>query len=348
MLLVPLGKAGEERCAEIGPAVAVDVFRIKDLGGAGDEHALLPGQHACREAKVVKERGGLVVVAVAVGVFQELDPAAVATLAVVAERIVAHLHHPELQIGPPGDGDGIPDERLGGDEFHLHGGMHADLIKRTGGRLRRHGRSRRGRGRADGVERDAPHVGQFALERPFHPHLQPRPARGDFQRAHRFPFERRPAAGLADLPGERGFAHADAEAVAGEIVGDRPFEPHLVFDSLRRLDLPGDVVGRLLPPCDAGVVGVDADRLAEKPGRVGKEHDSADLIRRGRPRAVALHLPQRGLGGRRGWRAGGQHDEKQDQSTGANHEHFLFLHTESRSNMLRMIRSTTWLPAARP
>ena len=68
VLLVPLRKAGEERLAEVGPAVAVGVFRIEDFGGAGDEHALPPRQHTGGKPKAVEEQGGGVVAAVAVGV----------------------------------------------------------------------------------------------------------------------------------------------------------------------------------------------------------------------------------------------------------------------------------------
>ena len=70
VLLVPLDEPREEDLAMVGLAVAVAVLGIEDLGCAGDEEPVPPGEQAGREAEAVEEGGGLVVAAVAVGVFE--------------------------------------------------------------------------------------------------------------------------------------------------------------------------------------------------------------------------------------------------------------------------------------
>ena len=55
--------------------------------------------------------------AIASLVFEQADHAAMLSLAIQAQRIVAHLDNPELAVGPPVKGDRVLDERLGGGEF---------------------------------------------------------------------------------------------------------------------------------------------------------------------------------------------------------------------------------------
>src|SRR5262249_38656812 len=103
------------------------------------EHALAPRKDAGWIAEIVEEDRRLVVGAVGFGLFEELDFAAELTLAVDAERIIAHLDDPELAVRPPGEGDGVHDERLGGHEFGCEAGprLHAleRFLRRLGARL---------------------------------------------------------------------------------------------------------------------------------------------------------------------------------------------------------------------
>ena len=106
----------------VGLAVAVAVLGIEDLGGAGDEQPVPPGEQAGREAEAVEEGGGLVVAAVAIGVLERADDAARLALAVAAEGIVAHLDDPEPAVGAPVEGDRVGHQRLAGDELDREAG----------------------------------------------------------------------------------------------------------------------------------------------------------------------------------------------------------------------------------
>ena len=136
MLLVAFGEAGVEDFAAVGLAVAVGVLGVEDIRGAGDEYAVTPGHHAGGERQVVEEDGRFVVLAVALGGLQALDPAAGLAFAVHAERIVAHLDDPELAIRSPGEGDGVFDKRLRGDQLDGETRPHLDRAKRRLRRLR--------------------------------------------------------------------------------------------------------------------------------------------------------------------------------------------------------------------
>ena len=78
----------------------------------------------------------LVVVAVAVGVFQTAHAAAVLALAVDAARIVAHLDDPQLAVRPPGHRDRIRHQRLGRDQLDLKARPSVRHGQRLRGRLR--------------------------------------------------------------------------------------------------------------------------------------------------------------------------------------------------------------------
>ena len=136
VLLVALGEAGEERLAHVGAAGTGRVFGVEDLRSTGDNHALAPGHHTGREGKVVEEDRRLDILAVAVGVFKILDDAARLAFAVHAERIVGHLHDPELAVRAPGKGDRILHKRLGGRQLDFEARPHFDGMQ---GSLRRLG-----------------------------------------------------------------------------------------------------------------------------------------------------------------------------------------------------------------
>ena len=101
------------------------------------------------------------------GVFQKADNAAGFALAIQAERVIAHLHHPEFAIGPPLEGDGVEHQRFAGDQFHLEAGPDLDAGQRFLGRFR--GRLIRSQKL---LERTAIHdLGQPGRIFILHPHL---------------------------------------------------------------------------------------------------------------------------------------------------------------------------------
>src|SRR5262249_14343536 len=103
VLLIAREEAGEQDLALIGLAIAIRVLGVEDVRGRGPEHALPPRQAAGREADVVEEDGGLVVLAVVLGRFEELDAPAGLALTVDSEGVVTHLDDPELTVRAPGD-----------------------------------------------------------------------------------------------------------------------------------------------------------------------------------------------------------------------------------------------------
>src|SRR5581483_1538973 len=156
VLLVALAEAGEQDDLVVGLAVAVGVLGVEDVRSTDDDHALAPGMHAGGIAEVVEEDRGLVVGrgggrlrfpakrfragrgspdSALSGFLEELDAAAGLVLAAGAEGIVAHLDDPELAVRPPGEGDGVHDERLGGHQLDREPGSHLDTLERLRRRL---------------------------------------------------------------------------------------------------------------------------------------------------------------------------------------------------------------------
>src|ERR1051326_8257300 len=129
MLLVAFAKTGEKSHPFVRFAIAVGVLRIKDFWRGADDDALAPGDYAGGEVQSFEKHGGLVVDAILIGVFQNTDDAAGFAFAVHAERIVAHLHYPQLSIGAPLEGDGVLNQRFGGDQPDFETWPNADRLE---------------------------------------------------------------------------------------------------------------------------------------------------------------------------------------------------------------------------
>ena len=116
---LPSHEAVIQDFALVGPAVAVGVLGVENVGRTGDQNAVAPRSDAGGKAEVVEKHGRAVVAAVAVGIFQAADRAAVLAFAVDAARIVAHLDDPQLAVGSPSHGDRIDHQRLGRHQLDL-------------------------------------------------------------------------------------------------------------------------------------------------------------------------------------------------------------------------------------
>ena len=125
--------AGHDDLTDVGLVVAVGVLEEDEVRGLGDDHAAVGEDEAGRDVELVGEDRELVGLAVAVGVFADLD-GVVALLLVFhdAVRVVAGLGDPEAAAGVPGERDRLHDVRLGGEEHQLQVGgdlraLHAAL-----------------------------------------------------------------------------------------------------------------------------------------------------------------------------------------------------------------------------
>ena len=125
--------AGHDDLTDVGLVVAVGVLEEDEVRGLGDDHAAVGEDEAGRDVELVGEDRELVGLAVAVGVFADLD-GVVALLLVFhdAMRVVAGLGDPEAATGVPGERDRLHDVRLRGEEHQLQVGgdlraLHAAL-----------------------------------------------------------------------------------------------------------------------------------------------------------------------------------------------------------------------------
>ena len=119
---------GKQGLPKIGPAIAVGILGVEHFRCSGDHNPLAPGFHSRGKANRFQEHGRFVVAAVAIGVFQEADPASgysrryrQAEMPVFAhpQRVVGHFDDPELPVGTPGDVDRVHHQRLCHHQFHL-------------------------------------------------------------------------------------------------------------------------------------------------------------------------------------------------------------------------------------
>src|SRR5262249_23704909 len=101
MLLIAFHEAGEQYFAHVGLAVAVGVFRVKNIRGGADNHAFAPGDDAVGEIDAFQKNSGLVVNAVVVGVFQKAHNAAGFAVAVNPFGVITHFHHPQFSVRAP-------------------------------------------------------------------------------------------------------------------------------------------------------------------------------------------------------------------------------------------------------
>ena len=172
----------------VGLAVAVAVLGVEDVRGRGDEHPAAPGHHAGGKRQAVQERGCFVVDSITVGVFQEPHDAPGLALAIDSERIIPHLHHPELAVGPPVQRDRVLHQRFARGDLDLEARRHANRAERL---LRRHPARqivlrlgdhasvvRRSRRHNGGQHQQKPEISQHELMPPHGAHP------GDVRRCH--------------------------------------------------------------------------------------------------------------------------------------------------------------------
>jgi len=125
--------AGHDDLTHVGLVVAVGILEEDEVRGLRDDHAAVGEDEARRDVELVREDRELVGLAVAVGVFADLD-GVVALLLVFHDpvRVVAGLGDPEAAAGVPGERDRLHDVRLGGEKHQLQVGgdlsaLHAAL-----------------------------------------------------------------------------------------------------------------------------------------------------------------------------------------------------------------------------
>src|SRR5207244_4515457 len=70
MLLIAWMEAGEECAPHIGFAVTVRIFRVENFGRRADDHALAPGEYAVRKTKALEKDCGLIILPVAIRIFE--------------------------------------------------------------------------------------------------------------------------------------------------------------------------------------------------------------------------------------------------------------------------------------
>ena len=109
VLLIALSEAREEHASHIGTPVAIGVFGVEQFGGRRDEGALSERQHARRKGQVGEEWHHAVHAPIAIVIVEDIHPAAGFAFAVEAQRVVAHLDHPQPTLHVPVEVNGIDD-----------------------------------------------------------------------------------------------------------------------------------------------------------------------------------------------------------------------------------------------
>src|SRR5260370_28880139 len=102
VLRIAFLEPGVKRYAFVCFAGALGVLGIEDVRSACHQNALAPRKDASRKTQVVEKNSRLGVLAVAICVLENLDAAARLALAVDTQRIITHVHDPELTVGAPG------------------------------------------------------------------------------------------------------------------------------------------------------------------------------------------------------------------------------------------------------
>ena len=107
----------------VGFPVAVFVAQIDDVPAVGDDHAVFDENAGGAMAEAFGEDRHFVRVAVAVGVFEDLDLVlSAAGLVGNVVRVAETLDHPSAALGVPVDGDRIDDHRLAGEKHQFGAG----------------------------------------------------------------------------------------------------------------------------------------------------------------------------------------------------------------------------------
>ena len=117
--------AGQHDLTDVGLVVAVGILEEDEVRGLSDDHAAVHEDEARRDVEMVGEDRELVGLAVAVGVFADLD-AVIALLLVFlhAMRVIRGLADPEAAARVPRERDRLHDVGFGSEEHQLHVGRH--------------------------------------------------------------------------------------------------------------------------------------------------------------------------------------------------------------------------------
>src|SRR5262249_4922335 len=112
------GETLVENGALVRLAVSIGVAQESHVGRRSDENPVLPRQNAVGEQEVVGEYSGMFVPAIAVTVFQNLDPSLGRLAGCGAVGVVTHLDDPEAAVLIEGHRHRTLDLRLGRDQFN--------------------------------------------------------------------------------------------------------------------------------------------------------------------------------------------------------------------------------------
>ena len=104
--------------APVGPAIAVGVLQVIDVRDAIDDHAAAVRIQADRDIQIVSERGDLVCLPIAVGVFEDLDRVA-SPLSLGGVGVFDRAAHPESTFGVEGQVQRFLNVRFGGDKLDI-------------------------------------------------------------------------------------------------------------------------------------------------------------------------------------------------------------------------------------
>src|SRR5439155_12416837 len=108
-------EAGENNLAHIGAPVAIGILQINEVGRAGDEQAAAPRHDAVREGEAVGKDSASVVMAIAVGIFEERDDSGGRLAGTGACGIASILHDKQSSQFIEDHGHWINDNWLGSD-----------------------------------------------------------------------------------------------------------------------------------------------------------------------------------------------------------------------------------------
>ena len=101
MLLIALGEAREEHASHIGTPVAISVFGVEQVRGRRNERPLSEGQHTRGKGEVSEEGHHAIHAPIAIVIVENIHPATGFAFAVEAQRVVAHLDHPQPPLHVP-------------------------------------------------------------------------------------------------------------------------------------------------------------------------------------------------------------------------------------------------------
>ena len=114
---VVAAEAGHDDFAGVSLAVAVSILQKKDVGRIGDPDPSVADGDSRGDIEAVGKDRETVGLAVAVGIFEDLD--AIATWSGLAPRVFEAFGDPDPASLVEGHRDGIDDVGLGGDQFDL-------------------------------------------------------------------------------------------------------------------------------------------------------------------------------------------------------------------------------------